>query len=185
MDPFFGVRPATAPFGPRTMAPRLGAAGAPTAVPFAASTATAPARTALTMRSQPSQTLTATDPLEAAYRFLAADSALAAAEILDTPWPGTWGEPVAKDILVGPRGGPFYIKTHPDGSETKVYLKKKQRQDCKDGVLIGAGTTCPAANITGYRERGTTHAEKAARTAVTFMGVRQERQQQRWGRAPS
>lgn len=136
------------------------------------------------MRSQSSQTSTATDPLEAAYRFLAANGALAAAEVRETPWPDAL-KPVAKDVEVGPRGGGFYYKIHPDGHKTKVYLKKKQRQDCKDGVLLGAGTTCPAAKITGYRERGTTRAEEAAITAVAFMGAQQQRQQQRRGRAPS
>lgn len=156
------------------MAPRLGAAGAPTALPFAASTAAPAARATLITGSRPPQTTAPADPLEAAYRFLAANGALAAAEVRDTPWPDAL-KPVAKDVEVGPRGGGFYYKTHPDGRKTKVYLKKKQRQDCKEGVLLGAGTTCPAAKITGYRERGTTRAEEAAATAIALMGTRQQR----------
>ncbi|AGO84056.1 hypothetical protein psal_cds_379 [Pandoravirus salinus] len=173
MEPFLGAQPAPASFRPRTMAlPR----GAPTARPFATPTAAPAARTLLAMGSQQQQQRLSApaDPLEAARRFLAANGALAAAEISEAPWPDAL-KPVAKDVEVGPRGGGFYYKTHPDGRKTKVYLKKKQRQDCKDGVLLGAGTTCPAANITGYRERGTTRAEEAAATAIALMGAQRQR----------
>lgn len=173
MDAFIsGGRAAAPPFGPRAATARTNAAARPTTATPRTASVMAPAMGARPRASAP------TDPLEAAYRFLAANGALAAAEVRDTPWPDAL-KPVAKDVEVGPRGGGFYYKTHPDGRKTKVYLKKKQRQDCKEGVLLGAGTTCPAAKITGYRERGTTRAEEAAATAIALMGMRQPQPQQR------
>lgn len=152
------------------MGPRLGAA--------------LPPRFAPEVPPPQRQTAASAGALDAAYRFLAANGALAAAEARDTPWPGAL-KPVAKDVEVGPRGGGFYYKTHPDGTRTKIYLKKKQRQDCKDGVLLGSGATCPAAEITGYRPRGSTQAEEAALAAVSAMGQRRRQQQQQQGRALS
>jgi exoribonuclease R len=112
------------------------------------------------------------EALLAVDRLLAANRALLADEAQETPWP-TALKPVAKDVTVGPRGGGFYIKTHPDGRRTKVYLKEKQRRDCQEGTLIGSGITCPAAKITGYRKRGTTRAQEAATTAISLMNRQQ------------
>lgn len=106
--------------------------------------------------------------LQAAYDFLAANNVAAANEARATPWPGTL-KPVIKDVEKGPRGGGFYYTEH----GTKVYLKKKQRDQCRDGTLLGSGGVCP--DITGYAPRGAAPAKEAALDVVRSMGARRSR----------
>ncbi|AVK76983.1 hypothetical protein pmac_cds_295 [Pandoravirus macleodensis] len=106
--------------------------------------------------------------LQAAYDFLAANNVAAANEVRATPWPGTL-KPVIKDVEKGPRGGGFYYTEH----GTKVYLKKKQRDQCRDGTLLGSGGVCP--DITGYAPRGAAPAQEAALDVMRSMDARRSR----------
>lgn len=123
------------------------------------------------MRPQPGLNAPGT-ALQAAYDFLAANSVVAAREARATPWPGTL-KPVIKDVEKGPRGGGFYYTEH----GTKVYLKKKQRDQCRDGTLLGSGGVCP--DITGYAPRGAAPAEEAALDVLRSMGARRPRERAR------
>lgn len=87
--------------------------------------------------------------------------------------------PVEKQIQVGKRGGGYYIKRHPDGRETRVYLKKYQREQCSLGSLPGSGNTCPA-HITGY---GTRKPYRAAIAAERVLEAEQRRRTALHGRA--
>ncbi|AVK75924.1 hypothetical protein pneo_cds_317 [Pandoravirus neocaledonia] len=119
------------------------------------------------MRPQPSRNPPGA-ALQAAYDFLAANSVATANEVRAAPWPGTL-KPVIKDVEKGPRGGGFYYTEH----GTKVYLKKKQRKQCRDGTLLGSGGVCP--DITGYAPRGAAPAEQAALDVVRSMGAQRSR----------
>ena len=55
---------------------------------------------------------------------------------------------VYKNVLTGARGGAYYV----NGLGNKIWLKKHQRQQCRDGTLIGAGENCPTV-IREYNKR--------------------------------
>jgi len=55
--------------------------------------------------------------------------------------PAVYALPVVpKKVEIGPRGGMRYI----NAKGNIIWLKKSQKQKCKNGTLEGSGTTCPA-----------------------------------------
>lgn len=46
---------------------------------------------------------------------------------------------VPKTVLTGSRGGAYYINS----KGNHIWLKKNQREQCKHGLLLGSGLTCP------------------------------------------
>nr|UMO79639.1 hypothetical protein [Pandoravirus aubagnensis] len=119
------------------------------------------------MQPQPSRNPSNT-ALQAAYEFLAANNVVAANEARATPWPGTL-KPVIKDVDTGPRGGPFYINKF----GKKVYLKKKQKEQCLNGTLLGSGGVCPT--FTGYAPRDEPPSQGATASVLKSAGARLSR----------
>lgn len=59
-----------------------------------------------------------------------------------------------REIRLGDRGGLYYTRTNPfTGKETRVYLKRYQRDQCERGDLLEAGHVCGAVRRrAGFRE---------------------------------
>jgi len=163
MEPPFGpyaVGPATP--GPYSAPPSpfdVGTFFAQTASPFA------PARPAVQPTRGP-------DPaLAVAQQFVQANSRLTADELRARQSPNTLTI-VDKTIKVGPRGGGSYLTGEIDprtGKPRRNYLKKHQKEQCREGTLAGSGNSCPA-NITGYKTGGVTRTEEAALAVMARRG---------------
>lgn len=104
-----------------------------------------------------------------AHQFLQTATDLRLQQVMSDARPITANTVVDKHIESGERKGAFYYNGRVDpktGKPRRIYLKKKQRQECTSGSLPGALNECPA--IVGYKRRKVTDAQQAALAVLSF-----------------